>query len=180
MSESATSGELKTRRPWRTVCRTTVLPVLVTVMVAGLGLEVCIVVEHLLTEEHESIFTVTSPEAVDSLGQMRTVGPGIRWPLLLMLTSVLTLSVCVAILVWSLTRQRAPTVTGPLLPRRVTPCGPLRPQILRSPVKSPVNASAALLSPFSRTRLLSTATPVHPNIVRVKEQREEGVFRMSV
>ncbi|XP_045116916.1 uncharacterized protein LOC123507782 isoform X2 [Portunus trituberculatus] len=159
MSESATSGELKTRRPWRTVCRTTVLPVLVTVMVAGLGLEVCIVVEHLLTEEHESIFTVTSPEAVDSLGQMRTVGPGIRWPLLLLLTSVLTLSV---------------------LPRRVTPCGPLRPQILRSPVKSPVNASAALLSPFSRTRLLSTATPVHPNIVRVKEQREEGVFRMSV
>lgn len=115
MSEPATPAEPKPRRPhWKTLCRTTVLPVLVTVMVAGLMLEVCIMVERLLTEEHESAFTVTPLETVDSLGQMRTVGPGIRWPVLLLLTTVLTLSVCVALLVWSLSRQQASTVTGPL------------------------------------------------------------------
>ncbi|KAK8380136.1 hypothetical protein O3P69_016645 [Scylla paramamosain] len=180
MSNVTTRAEPKPERPpWKTQCRTTVLPVIVTVMVAGLMLEVCIMVERLLTEEHESTFNMTPPETVDSLGEMRTVGPGIRWPLLLLLTTVLTLSVCVALLVWSLSRQRASTVTGPLLPRRVTPCGPLRPQTLRPPVKPSVSSSPALLSPPALPRLPS-ATPVHPTIVRVKEQREEGVFRLSV
>ena len=36
----------------------------------------CVMVERLLIEGHNSDFTVTPPHAVDSLGRMRTVGPG--------------------------------------------------------------------------------------------------------
>lgn len=99
----------------KTLCRTVVLPMTVTAMVAALMLAVCVMVERLLTEEHNTGFTVTPPHPVDSLGKMRTVGPRLRWPVLLLLTTVLTLSVCVAVLVWSLSRQPSPPSTATLL-----------------------------------------------------------------
>lgn len=76
-------------------------------MVAGLMVVVWVMVERLLTENHSTNFDPIPPHPVDDLTKMTTIGPGLRWPVILLLATVLVLSVGVAALVWMLSRKPA-------------------------------------------------------------------------
>lgn len=88
----------------------------VTVMVAGLMVVVWVMVERLLKEKHGTSFEPTPPHPVDDLAQMRTIGPGLRWPVVLLLTTVVVLSLGVAGLVWVMSRPPSvpSTSSGPV------------------------------------------------------------------
>ncbi|XP_050715014.1 uncharacterized protein LOC126997838 isoform X2 [Eriocheir sinensis] len=96
-------------------CRVVILPVVVTGMVAALCVVVWVMVERLLLENRAANFEPTPTHPVDDLAKMSTIGPGLRWPVVLLLTTVLVLSVGVAGLVWVLSRRpSAPSSSGPV------------------------------------------------------------------
>lgn len=101
------------QQPWKVKKRKNrswkdfIIPGVVSVMVVGLVVVVYVMVHRLLTENRPASFEPNPPHPVDDLAQMRTIGPGLRWPVVLLLTTVLVLSVGVAGLVWALSRQPA-------------------------------------------------------------------------